>query len=606
MKSTKKFVRIACVCAACAAFSVAAEETGGGAVTEPETPAETSTEPEEPEVPAEPERVTATLKPGSTSYTKAESWDIGEMPNGDWIDVVIDGDDSVDSSVTLSDGNGDLDITNRVLTVGEGDVFTLKSTGKDSDVYLSAAAVTNSGSLVIDAERKRNGRTVQIKVSGTLYNASTAKLCVNNNSGSTYHSQNRRFYCQLDGSENHGVIEVLLGANGQYDSCQLCLERGGLFLNNGVIHASVSGHYKDSKKPSGGVYFNDAESVCLNGTGLIWIDADELSATNATGYITVQGSGNNIYVTNGVNHSIIGNGIVSSMCLQNQGLLKACGTNRQMTVSLPKYRDVWSWTKAMMNDETGRIVADSPKGLYIGSDSFSGYNTRFYNRGLLESRAGSFIRFANGVNTTSTRTNGDDLPAMEGVFQLWGTIAGGGRIETIKPIHIEDGTILSPGDLENEAGTVDGTGVTTCGTLSFTSNVVMKAGCTNVFQFAKAGRFDALHVGGTLKVDGTLKVLGKPHGGTYRMITADCPIASDNETLFAAFDMSEAEGARPPRLKLGSETIQVAVEKEVTTETTDETTGEVTSTTETVTELVDKIVYYVDATFSDGFNVFVR
>ena len=81
------------------------------------------------------------------------------------------------------------------------------------------------------------------------------------------------------------------------------------------------------------------------------------------------------------------------------------------------------------------------------------------------------------------------------------------------------------------------------------SNVVMRANCTNEFQFAKADKFDSLHVGGTLKVDGTLKIVGKPHGGTFRMITSDNPITSDNEKFFAAIDLSAAEGGSKPRLK---------------------------------------------------------
>lgn len=95
------------------------------------------------------------------------------------------------------------------------------------------------------------------------------------------------------------------------------------------------------------------------------------------------------------------------------------------------------------------------------------------------------------------------------------------------------------------------------------------------FQFQKKDKFDSLHVGGTLKVDGTLKIVGKPHGGTFRMITADNPITyADEKTFFAAIDLSAAEGGSKPRLKY--------VE--------DEQNG----------------IYYIEATFGDGFSIIIR
>lgn len=126
----------------------------------------------------------------------------------------------------------------------------------------------------------------------------------------------------------------------------------------------------------------------------------------------------------------------------------------------------------------------------------------------------------------------------------------------------------------------------------------MNSGTISEFQFKSAGNFDSLHVGGTLKVDGTLKVVGRPHGGTYRMITSDCPIVSDNEKFFSAFDMSEADGVRSPRLTSGSEEYDF----EVVSTATDPESGEEITVTETVT----RTRYYIDASFPDTFSIVIR
>ena len=126
----------------------------------------------------------------------------------------------------------------------------------------------------------------------------------------------------------------------------------------------------------------------------------------------------------------------------------------------------------------------------------------------------------------------------------------------------------------------------------------MNSGTISEFQFKRADNFDSLHVGGTLKVDGTLKVVGRPHGGTYRMITSDCPIISDNEKFFSAFDMSQADGVRSPRLTSGSEEYDV----EVTSTATDPESGEEI----TVTETVKRTRYYIDASFPGTFSIVIR
>ena len=77
---------------------------------------------------------------------------------------------------------------------------------------------------------------------------------------------------------------------------------------------------------------------------------------------------------------------------------------------------------------------------------------------------------------------------------------------------------------------------------------------------------------------------------------SDNPITSDNEKFFAAIDLSAAEGGSKPRLKSGSETKDVTVE----TGDTDPDSGD------SITETVEKTIYYIEATFGDGFSIIIR
>ena len=77
---------------------------------------------------------------------------------------------------------------------------------------------------------------------------------------------------------------------------------------------------------------------------------------------------------------------------------------------------------------------------------------------------------------------------------------------------------------------------------------------------------------------------------------SDNPITSDNEKFFAAIDLSAAEGGSKPRLRYDHETKNVTVE-----------TGETNPDTgDPITETVEKTIYYIEATFGDGFSIIIR
>ena len=250
----------------------------------------------------------------------------------------------------------------------------------------------------------------------------------------------------------------------------------------------------------------------------------------------------------------------------------------------------------MVNTANGRFVAAGKAGLYLGANTEK--NSRFLNYGLLEARTGSFI----GLRTGLTEQNNKGTVATSTATKQGGRWAGGGEFRIPRPLTLTENSVIAPGDLANtlaEDGetVIYGTGESTCGTLTFTNSLTMNAGTVCEFQFQKKDKFDSLHVGGTLKIDGTLKIVGKPHGGTFRMITSDNPITyADEKTFFAAIDLSAAEGGSKPRLKSGSETKDVTVE----TGETDPDTGD------PITETVEKTIYYIEATFGDGFSIIIR
>ena len=211
----------------------------------------------------------------------------------------------------------------------------------------------------------------------------------------------------------------------------------------------------------------------------------------------------------------------------------------------------------------------------------------------MEARAGSFIEFRAGL----TEQNSKSTIATTVATQQRGRWAGGGEFRIPRPLTLLEGAVLAPGDLANTLAqdgetVIYGTGESTCGTLTFTHSLTLSAGTVSEFQLQGRDRFDALHVGGNLTLGGTFKVVGKPHGGTFRIITADASISGE----FDAIDMSAADGAKAPKLTFGSTT----VEEEVPTGETDADTGEPIMTT------VSHTTYYVDAEIASGFTVIVR
>ena len=514
-----------------------------------------------------------TVVPGGTrTYTNPEHWSAGFVPDGYEVDIRIDGDSTVATTLSFASGVSKLVATNGVVNIDSGDTLSISTSYNDTGANMSlwTSCITNNGTITFGNVKKNNGDYyihAYDSARDENYPSRNGLDGVININSMNAASCDHYLYWLLDGSVNDGAITISAAGN-QYQYAGLSLEGGGIFANNGTIRVKTSGTY-NANKPGASILGLYGGDVLLTGSGKVVFEQTGIS----TQHSWIKASGYLYNLVNDTGHTIEGEGIIDNCRLINKGLIKSVGENLELSVHIPiRNATIYCATNAA----SGRIVAASSKGIsFVGyhsnGESRSGRNTHFVNLGLMEARTGSVIAFANGVNSTSSTAGDSDLSPTSGDYlELWGTIAGGGEIRSNRAIYIGDGAILAPGDRTDDTWSAQ----STCGTLSFMSNVVMRANCTNEFQFAKADKFDSLHVGGTLKVDGTLKIVGKPHGGTFRMITSDNPITSDNEKFFAAIDLSAAEGGSKPRLKY--------VE--------DEQNG----------------IYYIEATFGDGFSIIIR
>lgn len=509
------------------------------------------------------------------------------MPNDNYTDIHIDGNSQVPSMVSCSmptattyeygalevDVEDTLNMTKSVKGNAESKFLSLLNNGT-INIKAHANDNTQSTGLSFCEEVVNNG---MINLNGSsARNRTTAKL----NFESNFVNKGKIAIVQIAGDRNNVNFNIKGGVKGE---------------NNGEIVVSLEGTRNDGSNYARMLIDIPVVNVAhytLGGNGVIELLENERS-NNLNGMPVLSGSSAQMIVTNGINHTIMGSGNVDKFSLVNEGLVIATGDNLRLSVQ-HTYRDANGQT--MINTVNGRMVAVGAAGLYLGASTDK--NSQFFNYGLLEARHGSFIEFRKGATESNSKSK-----ISTSVAAKWGgRWAGSGEFRMFRPLALTQQSVIAPGDLatavDGAGNVIYGTGESTCGTLTFTNSLTMNSGTISEFQFKRADSFDSLHVGGTLKVDGTLKVVGRPHGGTYRMITSDCPITSDNEKFFSAFDMSEADGVRRPRLSSGSEEYDV----EVTSTTTDPESGEVITETETVT----RTRYYIDASFPDTFSIVIR
>jgi len=529
------------------------------------------------------ERMLATWKGGTGEWISG-NWDIDGYPNLSTIDVLVDGNDDVNSAVTFKVG-ANTSYTNGALTIDAGDSVTYHvndSTASSSHNWWMTC-LTNRGTFVISERVGKNDQTATVRAEGApFYNGTGAVIKVLKRAG-----YRGRHYLRipLADSVNEGRIEVC-GDSSRSNDCQLNFTgSGGILTNNGEILVQVEGSSTDSNVSSASI--NCAGPLTLLGHGSVWLDNDKRSPSGkAVAQLIGPGIKNPLVVGEG--QTIKGDGAIMTFYLHNYGIIRSEGTNSVFKIQMLGWRDMRC---AVTNEAGGCIIANSPKGISFvtridgGVGERPGWNARFINLGLLEARTGSQIAFSDGVNSTATKTGDSDLGATADYLKFWGRVAGGGQFKTIRPIHIMEDAVLAPGDLAND----NGTGASTCGMLTFSTNLVMEAGAVAEFQCRKpvAGRFDSVWVNGNLTVAGKLKFTAKPGGGTYRLFTATGALTCDLQAL----TIECAEGVSEPKLKLVDSTYEV--EEEVV----DEGSGDVS------TRKVSYPCKGLEATWVDGFLI---
>lgn len=522
-----------------------------------------------------------TLVPGSTTFLNDSSWGSGSMPSDDYVDVRIDGDAGTTSTVTLTASSTSVAYSYGALTVDDDDSIKLTKSvnGNASIKFLS---LTNDGIVNVNGHAAGNAQSVSATFVDNVVNNGT----INVNGSSARNRTVTNLNLPPD-FVNNGTINVIQPSSDRNQAH--CYIKGyGEAQNNGKIVLRLTG--TTSSATNARLVIDDATAngfFSFLGNGSIVLEEGERTP-DLSGSMIITCTAYSTIVTNGVNHTITGAGSVDRFALVNDGLVVAIGDNLPLSVQ-NTYMDLGGL--AMVNTANGRFVAAGKAGLYLGANTTK--NSRFLNYGLLEARTGSFI----GLRTGLTEQNNKGTVATSTATKQGGRWAGGGEFRIPRPLTLLEGAVLAPGDLANTLAqdgetVIYGTGESTCGTLTFTNSLTLSAGTVSEFQLQGRDRFDALHVGGNLTLGGTFKVVGKPHGGTFRIITADASISGE----FDAIDMSAADGAKAPKLTFGSTT----VEEEVPTGETDAETGEPIMTT------VSHTTYYVDAEILSGFTVIVR
>ena len=557
-----------------------------------------------------PERTTATVVAGGTkTYTNADDWDLKEVPNGDHVDVVIDNNPEVNTTVNFNKEASNY--TCGVLRIDAGDKLNIGTGYSEggTTLKLTGTCVTNHGEIAFGGVKKNSQHYYLDVRLAPSYNGPTGKINITN---PNYKGCKHALPWLLEGSVNDGQISISCSGHDPH-AASLNLMGGGTFTNNGLIHLMVSGGYTGKNPNGSNLTLQDAAST-ITGTGTVWLECPDRTEDCACNPVLKFAGWDKLFIHDS-EHTVKGEGIVDNATIINHGLFKSEGAVRSLDLRMQYYRSaitVGETKLAMTNMPNGRIVAASPKGVYLSNNSRPNWNTRFINLGLLEARTGSKISFAGGVNTTSGKTGDSDLNDYDGAYlELWGRIAGGGQFVTRRRIYIADGAKLMPGDLAN----TDGTGESTCGTITFPRLVLRgpaaiadseetTSGAITEFQCRKpeAGKYDSVWVNGDATVAGTLKFLENPSSGTYPIFTSTGTLTCDLKTL----KVECSQGVKAPKLKLVESTYPVEEEVGVVDGEGNPVMDAETGLQVTETKTVDYPCQRIEATWMNGFTITLR
>ena len=484
---------------------------------------------------------TATWIGGTGNWTDAANWSTGIVPNDaadadPKTDVVIDGNPASTATVTLTSGSP---IIAGALTVDEGDSLSIRKSNNGSQNF-RFSSMENAGTIQMSSHASGNAQNTTVRISGgVLWNKNEGSIQVSGVNSRNRTSINFRV---PDNSRNDGTITITQVSSDR-NNAAMNVETNGVFTNNGVIRLFLSGNY-GSSSTGVSLSFSDGTKdgvTSVLGTGTLILSHDETRDTSQAGYCKITGATSTQVLTNGPLHTMEGGGSIDKFALVNEGLVRASETNWALSVG-GDYTDLGG--KALVNRETGRMVAISNAGLFLGSNTSK--PSQFLNEGLLEARTGSFIQFRKGATHSNVKGE-NQIPAQ---FQLGGSFAGGGRIVPPRPVTLLNGSVVSPGDLSN----TDGTGASTAGTLTFATNLVLSTETTLDFQFGRceAGGYDAVVVEGSLTLAGTLRISalnGIRPSGTYRIFTCNPGELTGDETSLV---LDVAQGVAAPLILINT------------------------------------------------------
>lgn len=443
-----------------------------------------------------------------TNWTDAANWSGDTVPDSITESAVIGDVLGVPSTVLLDPANGTtIDID--ALTIDLGNTLNVRF---DSGTLNVTGGLSNSGTLSHASSPSGNSRTVHLNIGGTnqIFNTSTGTIDLGANSGRNRINQIMTLDAQ---NQNDGNIVAEITSSADRDTVRFRLENSGTFTNNGSI--IIRDTQSNTNSYSELQMLTDGAAVTLGGTGSVFLDVGTLADTSRA-RIRGNGSGE---LTNGVNHTIYGGGLVgSNVNVVNNGLMQATSDTATLRVNPDS---------TATNSSSGRMVAIGAAGLEIGSGSLS-----FVNDGHLESRTGSNV----AINTSNATLNG--------------VIAGAGNFST--GLSVSGTATVSPGDFSN----ADGTGDSTIGIMSVGVDLTMQDTTILAMQLGSAGTagvdYDTLSIAGSMTLDGVLNIIGETGfgAGTYRIATFNSGELTDNGIVIGsapsgfdyAFDANSAGG----------------------------------------------------------------
>ena len=458
-------------------------------------------------------------------------------------DILVDARPEQNSTVTFTAPAGSSQNINFIEIRNQDHARFTKASG--GTVYWTGKGVCNDGLLVFANYSNSNNQDINFSFREPYSITNTVNGRIEIRGTGNNNQMEAKLNISVN-NKNDGVIYAYQNYGEQSrNSTQLVMYDSGVFINNGSIDIVYDGnrvsdsynvHYTQLVMANGTI----PSYVTLSGTGKVRLLELKKTLSNTRSLSQLHISSEVGILTNDVNHTIEGSGLMNKCHLTNLGLVIQTGTNGILDIrSVSMYHDTGanrSGMKAIINTPSGRIVATGQNtGVFLGNgDTSSTRPGKVLNYGLLEARTGSWIAYRQNATQTKNPdvilTTNTDLQTLPAILIQSGTWAGGGEFRTLRPLQLDAAAVIKPGDLyaEDAGGNsiTNGTGVSTAGLLTFTNSLILSAATRTEIQLNNATErgitYDSVAVGGDFTLDGVLDVsqLGNNIGaGEYVIFT---------------------------------------------------------------------------------------